>query len=136
MAHTNCIFALTQIAQDFACEHGELVARRGGPDIDCSSASAREHCELVHQHLKQVGLVAFEYEDDLTQVPHGVWAKIQFGGLLGLQRLLNQDANDGIDNIAALLVSAAKQYEDLNQLPYEDFVPAMRSYRLKRRRSR
>lgn len=81
-----CIFALTQVSNEFDCEYGDLVTRRAGPDIACRSQTHQQQCSCVYEKLKQVGLSEFDYEDDLAQVPHGIWAKIQFGGLLGMAK--------------------------------------------------
>ena len=135
-----CVFALTQILNDFGCEYGNLVTRRAGPDIACQSESMQQQCSCVYERLKRVGLDAFEFEDDLMQVPHGVWVKIQFGGLLGLQKQMDAsqqrdgDTNNKIDNIASLIKTTQTQYENLEKFPYETVVPAMQEYKPRRRR--
>ena len=132
-----CVFALPQISEDFACEYGELVTRRTGPDIACSSMQKCQQCAEVYEQFKAVGLPTFEYEDDLTQVPHGVWTKIQYGGLLGLQRHLGgQSDNTQVDNISAVITQAIHQYGSVELLPYQDLVPAMQAHKIKRRRNR
>lgn len=137
MNNDRCVFALTQVSEDFACRHGELVTRRTGPDIACNSAQMCRVCGEVYEQFKAVGLAAFEYEDDLTQVPHSIWAKIQYGGLLGLQSLLESTpARDKVDDIAALIEQGVQQYERPERLPYQNIVPAMQAYKIKRRRNR
>ena len=135
-----CVFALTQISNDFGCEYGNLVTRRAGPDIACQSETMQQQCLCVYEQLKCVGLDAFELEDDLMQVPHGVWVKIQFGGLLGLQKQLDPsqqrqgDANNKIDNIASLIKVTQMQYENLEKFPYQTVVSTMQEYKTRRRR--
>ena len=137
MSNDSCVFALPQISEDFSCEFGELVTRRAGPDIACNSVEMCQLCDSVYTQMKAAGLPAFEYEDDLTQVPHGIWVKIQYGGLLGLQQELNgQQDKDKVDNISAVIQQAIHLYEGVEQLPYPNLVPAMQSYRIKRRRTR
>lgn len=136
MSGATCIFALTQIAQEFGCEYGELVTRRTGPDIACKSEQMHRQCDCIYQQLKRVGLEDFGYEDDLTQVPHGVWAKIQFGGLLGLQAELGLTNDESVNNIAEMTTLAVKQFGGVDQLPYPKIVPAMQAYKLKRRKRR
>ena len=134
MKNDACIFALTQVSNEFACECGELVTRRAGPDIACDSEIMHKKCSYVYEELKKVGLNAFEFEDDLTQVPHGIWAKIQFGGLLGLTAELDSDVPDKIDNIAQLIKLAEQKYQLLEHIPYMNYVPAMKNYRIRRRK--
>lgn len=131
----SCVFAVTQVSNEFACEYGELVTRRAGPDIECHSEVMCKKCHLVHDEFKQVGLDAFDYEDDLTQVPYGVWMKIQFGGLLGLQaRISNAADTKSINNIGQLINGAESYYKTLDEIPYSDLVPSMKSYRNRSKR--
>ncbi|MEM7304850.1 MAG: hypothetical protein AAF372_04930 [Pseudomonadota bacterium] len=128
-----CVFALTQISNQFDCDNADLVTRRSGPDISCTSEQMSPKCAEVYEYFKRTGLDAFEFEDDLTQVPHGVWVKIQFGGLLGLHNALpgNQDR---IENISALVKLAEKEFGAIESIPYAEFVKAMKSYNPRKRK--
>lgn len=127
-----CVFALTQITNQFDCEYGELVTRRAGPDIACHSLDNQKMCISVYEYLKTIGLAEFEFEDDLTKVPHGVWAKIQFGGLMGLQSLSMPDSNQRLANISQTIQAVVEQNEELNELPVEKIIASMKSYRTRR----
>jgi len=105
-----CVFALTQVSNEFNCELGDLVTRRAGPDIACRSQKHQQQCSCVYEQLKQAGLAEFEYEDDLAQVPHGVWVKIQFGGLLGLHSLVTNNDSQEIKNITNTIQGAIELY--------------------------
>ena len=129
----HCVFALTQIANQFDCEKGRLVTRRSGPDIACSSALMSQKCLAVYERLKKVGLDEFGYEDDLTQVPHGVWAKIQFGGLQGLQESLT-GRQDKIENICALVKLAESPGGDIDNIPFSQLATAMKNYKTRKRK--
>ncbi len=129
-----CVFALTQIANEFSCQHGELVTRRAGPDIACHSEQHQQQCSCAYEQLKQAGLDAFEYEDDLTQVPHGVWVKIQFGGLLGMQKVLQDKTDNKIENITSVIQTLHAQYDEIESFPYKSLVPDMQRYSARRRR--
>ena len=128
-----CVFALTQVSNQFDCENARLVTRRAGPDISCRSASMSQKCTLVYEHLKKTGLDEFGYEDDLTQVPHGVWVKIQFGGLLGLQESV-LGIQDKIENISALVTLAENEYGVIDDIPFAKFVTTMRGYKTRKRK--
>ena len=133
-----CVFALTQIANEFACEHGELVTRRAGPDIACQSATSQQQCIEVYEYLKNIGLAELGYEDDLTQVPHGVWSKIQFGGLLGLNQLCNFSSEtrqqEKLENISQLIETVTQEYADIEAMPVDKVIAAMHAYRSRRRK--
>jgi hypothetical protein len=115
---------------------GQQVTRRGGPDVACTSEAAHQQCARLFQRMKDVALPGFGVEDDLLSMPHSVLVKIQFGGLLGLQRLLDGSAavSAEVKNIDGLIGRALKQYGNLEAIPCTAIVEDMTSYKLKRRR--
>ena len=135
MEEYKCAFSNTLITNQFGCEKGEQVTRRGGPDIACTSDEAHWRCERLFQQMKAAALPAFGVEDDLLSMPHSVLVKIQFGGLLGLQRLLETGAagSDEVKNVHALVNQAAGKYDNLDAIPCSALVEDMTSYKLKRR---
>ena len=65
-----------------------------------------------------------------------VLVKIQFGGLLGLQRLQGDSTDDSavVKNIHGLVGQAIGKQGGLDVIPCQAFVEDMTSYKLKRRR--
>ena len=129
-----CAFNGTLVAQAFGCAHGESVARRGGPDIACRSEAGHRRCAEVFERLKAAAVPAFGVEDDLLSMPHSVLMKIQHGGLVGLQRLVDGAAGTRVDNIDALVARAVARYGACEAIPCADVVGDMTGYQLKRRR--
>ena len=136
MEEYKCAFSNTLVTNQFGCEKGEQVSRRGGPDVACTSAEAHRRCESLFQRMKQAALPAFGVEDDLLSMPHSVLVKIQFGGLLGLQRLQGADTDEStaVKNIHDLVDRAIGKHGGLDSIPCPAFVEDMTSYQLKRRR--
>ena len=96
MEQHKCPFSAPLVSHQFSCTHAQEVIRRGGTEVDCTDASAHTRCEQLFHRLKAAALPAFGVEDDLLSMPHSVLVKIQYGGLLGLQRLLSDaDAPTG-----------------------------------------
>jgi hypothetical protein len=136
MADHKCAFSHPLIAGQFGCENAEQVTRRGGPDIACRSDAAHTRCEQLFQRMKAAALPAFGFEDDLLSMPHSVLVKVQYGGLLGLQRSLGAAEAEAaeVKNIHALVGRAVQAHGSLEAVPYPAFVDAMTSFVLKRRR--
>ena len=136
MEEYKCAFSNTLVTGQFGCEKGVQVTRRGGPDVVCASDEAHQQCEKLFQRMKQTALPAFGVEDDLLSMPHSVLVKIQFGGLLGLQRLQGDstDESAAIKNIHGLVGQAIGKHGGLDAIPCQAFVEDMTSYKLKRRR--
>jgi hypothetical protein len=135
MQEYKCAFSNTLVTGQFACENGKSVTRRDGPDVVCVSEEAHQRCERLFQRMKQAGLPAFGVEDDLLSMPHSVLVKIQFGGLLGLQRSLggNTAESAAVSNIHGLVDQAVGKHGGLDAIPCQAFVEDMTSYKLKRR---
>jgi hypothetical protein len=135
MEEFNCAFSNTLVTNQFGCEKAEQVARRGGPDIACTSEAAYRRCEKLFRQMKSAALPAFGVEDDPLSMPHSVSVKIQHGGLLGLQRLLDPDAagSAGVRNVHALVEQALGKYNGIDAIPFPALVQDMTSYKLKRR---
>jgi len=129
-----CAFNGTLVAGTFGCAHGEPVARRGGPDVACRSEAGHRRCAEVFERLKAAAIPAFGMEDDLLSMPHSVLMKIQHGGLVGLQRLLDGAAGARIEDIDALMARAFARYGAAESIPCADVVGDMTGYQLKRRR--
>lgn len=125
------------MTRSFACDHAEEITRRDGPDIACNSSSANNLCSELFGQLKSRALNAMDYEDDLTTLPASVLQKIQYGGLLGLQTLVNSaEQSEKVENIVSLVGKAAEQFNSIDKIPYDTCVNTIIEYKLKRRRSR
>ncbi len=128
-----CPFAATLLRHDFGCDRALEVTRRGGAEIGCIDAQARPRCAALFEALKAAALPALGFEDDLTATPHSVYVKIQFGGLLGLMRLLGEAGIERVDNVRALVEQAGRQYGDPAAIPGAGLVSAISAYRQKGR---
>ncbi|MEW6331563.1 MAG: hypothetical protein AB1560_08890 [Pseudomonadota bacterium] len=133
MDEHKCAFSNTLITNQFGCDKAEQVTRRGGPDIACTSEAGHRRCEKLFQQMKAAALPAFGVEDDLLSMPHSVLVKIQFGGLLGLQRLVDGAGAADVKNIHALIDRATGKYHDPGAIPCPELVPDMTAYKLRRR---
>ena len=133
MDEYKCAFSNTLITNQFGCEKAEQVTRRGGPDIACTADAAHQRCKRLFRQMKAAALPAFGVEDDLPSIPHSVLVKIQHGGLLGLQRLVDAAGATDVKNIHALIDRATGKYHNLDAVPCPELVPDMTSYKLRRR---
>ena len=137
MAEYKCAFNSPLVAEQFGCELAMPVTRRGGPDIACASEEAHRRCQAIMQHMKAAALPVFGVEDDPLTMPHSVLLKTQFGGLLGLQHMIDVAAEGTeVKNINALLGRALAQYGNLEAIPYGQLVDAITGHHLKRRRAK
>jgi hypothetical protein len=137
MQDLKCPFRRVLLPGDFGCRHATVVTRREGPDIACDAPETNALCGEVLERLKDVGLPALGYVDDLTQLPHGAAMKVQMGGLLGLGRVTDQADTAGVvQDVGALVEAAVDRFGGTAAIPYGDLVAEMERFQLKRRRAR
>ena len=136
MPAPKCPFQNPIIVGDCGCRLSRSVTVRNTPQIHCQSDQALETCNRLYAHLKEAGLAAFDMQDDLTTTPHGVYMKIQYGGLLGLQNLTDvvPDGNTAIADIHDLVTRVTENGTRIDELDYQTLSSVMKQQRLKRRR--
>ncbi len=131
-----CPFAAPLTQPQYHCHLAEEVVRRGGSEFNCRDAASHSRCLRLHEQLKQAALPAFEVEDDLLSMPHSVLVKIQYGGLLGLQRLLLGSSHNesGIEDIDHLVGQTVEHYGGVEDIPCTSLTGDMQAFRVSRRR--
>jgi len=135
MIDCKCSFATTLITEEYSCEMAQLVTRRAGPDIACSTEQGSDRCQQVYADLKAIGLPAFGAEDDLLKTPASVYGKIQYGGLLGLAKTISSnDKIEAVDNIYQLLEQVMERYETYDNIPHQELVSSMLKIKIKRKK--
>ncbi len=138
MMEFKCPFNQTLRSEAFGCVHAATITRRDGPDVGCTSQPAQERCSALFEQMKRSALPAFGVADDPQQMPHSVVVKVQYGGLLGLQRHLGFASPEParVENIDALVARAVTVCGSLTDIPYAALVGDISAYKVKRRRNR
>ncbi len=139
MIDCKCSFVATLITEDYACEKAQLVTRRAGPDIACTSEAGSQCCVQLYNQFKAVSLPAFGAEDDLLKTPASVYNKIQYGGLLALKKAVVMDDNTQdrkVDNIFDLVQHAEIKFKSIENIPFDQFVENMKEFKIKRKKSK
>jgi hypothetical protein len=136
MGEHKCPFSAPLITRQFGCANSQEVIHRGGAEINCTDTAAHARCDLLFQRMKAEALPAFGVEDDLLSMPHSVQVKIQYGGLLGLQRLLRAEPQvaERVDDVNALVAEAALRFGD--EVPCAPLVDDITTFKPRARRGR
>lgn len=136
MEEYKCPFSAPLVTRQFGCATSQEVIHRGGAEINCMDAAAQSCCSQLFQQMKLAALPAFGVEDDLLSMPHSVLVKIQYGGLLGLQRLLRAESQvaERVDDIRALVAEASLRFND--EIPYASLVDNITAFKPRARRGR
>ncbi len=133
-----CAFNSTLNADQFGCQYSKAVVRKGGLEVACTGKNVHERCALLFEKMKYAVLPELGLKDDLLSIPHSVLVKVQFGGLLGLQRKYGAAEPQAarVDNIHELVTTALTKCGDLDSIPYQEFVGDITGYRLPKRSRR
>lgn len=138
MEECKCPFSAPLVTRQFGCAHAQEVIHRGGTEINCKDVAAHAQCDQLFQRLKAAALPAFGVEDDLLSMPHSVLVKIQYGGLLGLQRVLRATPQvaERVEDIQALVSEAVVRFGRAADMPCAPFVTDMTAFKPRARRGR
>jgi hypothetical protein len=136
MVEHKCPFSAPLVARQFGCAVSREVIHRGGTEINCTDVAAQARCDLLYQRMKSEALPAFGVEDDLLSMPHSVLVKIQYGGLLGLQRMLHAEPQlaERVEDVQALVAEAALRFD--NEVPCAPLVEDITAFKPRARRGR
>jgi len=138
MEEFKCPFSAPLITQQFGCTKAIEVVRRGGAEINCTDAVTQSRCDQLFQCLKLEALPSFGVEDDLLSMPHSVSVKIQYGGLLGLQRLLRAAPQlaERVEDVQVLIAEATARFGGVTRIPCTPLVDDITAYKPRARRGR
>jgi len=136
MEEYKCPFSAPLITRQFGCANSQEVIHRGGAEINCTDAAAHARCDLLFQRMKAAALPAFGVEDDLLSMPHSVLVKIQYGGLLSLQRVLRaaSQAGERVEDVRVLVAEASLRFSDA--VPCALLVDDITAFKPRARRGR
>lgn len=134
MADLKCPFSLPLVTGEHACPRGREVTRRGGTEIQCQAPDAWADCQWLSDCLKGIVLARRGLADDLLEVPHGVWARIQHAGPAAVARLTHPAAGDrGVTDLGAVAGAARRRFGQCEALAQTDIGTDIERYPMRRR---
>ena len=125
-----CLFEKSILSRKTMCEHAHRFCLADREGVGCKTKSAFMLCKDLLTQLRNNARFALKQTNVDEPLPHAKEIKIQTGGLLGLKSILEgqnlveeQNEQDQlIENIFALVQQAISQYGDLNTLPYDEIA--------------
>jgi hypothetical protein len=133
-----CVFEKAINARRCSCilsKRFNLADREG---VACLEDSANRRCEKILVLLRQNASFALQMTKVNGPLPHAKEMKVQIGGMLGIQKLLEPDlaGNENVQNIDGLNQLAIENYGSLENLPFTDIVKSVVSFKGRQRKSR
>lgn len=117
------------------CHRFNLADREG---VACMSATGNAICTEFLNTLRIKARFSLRLTHSDKPLPHAKEIRVQTGGLLGLQELIEPDKADSshVINIIGLLDAAIEHYEHLNNLPYNIIVQSVVKFEGRKKRQR
>lgn len=132
-----CPFDKTILSTRFACRlsHRGQVGER--VVVYCTQSRALRRCEEYLDRVRQASRFALKCTDVQQPLPFGQETKVRYGGLLGLQALLDPALGDQgqVDDIDRVQCSALARYGQLDAIPYGEIVKSVVQFENRRRRN-
>jgi len=130
-----CVFekAILSLKCNCAYQHMFRLADRHG--VGCTDAVKQQNCRYFLDHLRRQTRFIFKTDID-GPLPHNREIKVQNGGMLGLQQLLEDRSADSVDDIAGLIQASVEKYGSMEDIPYNRIMPAVTAYQVRTRRKR
>lgn len=129
-----CSFEKAILTRVCDCELAGKINLAEREAVSCRSAGACADCGALHALLRHNAMFTFKLIHE-GPLPHAKELKVQCGGLLGLQRVLEVEAADQarVANVFGLVAAAQKKYGSLSELPYSEIVQSIAAYEGRRR---
>jgi hypothetical protein len=133
---SRCQFEKTLLSRRSTCSRGKgfnLADREG---VSCQSPAARERCAVLLETLRENARFALHLTEIDGALPFNKEIKVQTGGLLGLQKLLDPEsgAAEKAEDIYSLISRAEQKYGSLSAIPYCEIMPSIVSFEGRKRR--
>lgn len=133
-----CIYekALNARQVGCSCMRRFYLADREG--VGCQSDEALARCTAFLERTRDSARFALQMPRIGGPLPHNKEIRVQAGGLLGLQALLDpeRDGATTVDDAFDLLNRAEARFGDVGRIPYQEVVKQVTRFRGRERRSR
>jgi len=142
LADIRCIFEKAllshqgkQLATCRLSRHFCLADREG---YACENSESSLKCGEFLKIAREKSSFVLKLLDVKSPLPHNMEIRVQVGGLLGLEKALNTNAEISleIDGISKILDQAEKQYGKLDELPYGEIIQSVVQFQGRQRRQR
>jgi hypothetical protein len=133
-----CPFEKALVAKRCFCEKAVRLNIAEREVAGCSSADIAADCGTLLDLLRHNAQFALHLTHVEGGLPHAKEMKVQCGGLLGLQGVLEPDwaGTETVENVFGLVREAVERFGDLDSLPYGEIVKTVSAFEIRRRPGR
>jgi len=134
----NCLFEKGILANQCNCPQASrfYLAERIG--VNCGYDEGQTQCNELLELLLHQARFTLKSTHELRALPHAKAIRLQVGGLRGLHSSLypGEEVPIIIDDVFQLIRLAKKEFQSLEQLPFQEIIKQMAAYQGRSRRSK
>ncbi len=126
-----CVFEKSILSRRSACNRARRFRLADREGVSCISPADHERCRLFLDYLRQQARFALGLTGIEGQLPFNKEIKVQTGGLLGLQQMLDdaEQPAEQVRDVNELVREALARYERLEDIPFQRLMPSIVSFR-------
>ncbi len=130
-----CVFEKAVNSRVCNCSRAHRFHLADREGVACGFETARVLCQRCLEGLRRNARFALGLIQADSPLPHGAEIRVQNGGLLGLQGLLDDspDPPGTVADICAVVAQALDRFGSVEALPYDRIVPSVVRYQGRRR---
>jgi hypothetical protein len=131
-----CVFEKAINARRCRCELSKRFNLADREGVTCLDDTGNQYCKEILGLLRQNASFALQMTKVPGPLPHAKEMKVQVGGMLGMQKLLQPGlaGNEDVHNIDGLNRLALEKYGRLENLPFTEIVQTIVSFKGRQRK--
>ncbi len=122
-----CVFEKAINARRCSCNKSQRFNLADREGVSCTGESSCNRCKQLLELLRNNASFALQMTSVPGPLPHAKEVKVQIGGMLGIQKLLQPEKSDDdqVHDINGLAETAVQQFGSLENLPYSEIVKSI-----------
>lgn len=128
-----CPFEKAILSSRCNCSQSQRLYLAEREGITCISEEIYSLCSVLLEQLCIKAQFALKLMRTGEPLPHAKAMKVQCGGLLGLQTILQNKSSDNqhVEDISTLILQAITTFKQFEQLPYQEIVKFISTYQVR-----
>ena len=132
---TRCIFEKALCSLRCACSKSKPFRLADRTCYGCHSPTDQKQCVALLTHLRNQTRFVFKINEIDGPLPHNKEIRVQNGGLLGLQKLLDIE-QEKVADVQAVISHATEKFGSIDQLPFDVLMQSIMAYKTRPKKQR
>ena len=130
-----CVFEKSMCSLHASCAQGRMFRLADRHGYACHNEQAQKQCSQLLDHLRQQTRFVFKLSEIDGPLPHNKEIRVQNGGLLGLQKLLDSTESEvRVEDVHQLISQVIDRYGSIDKLPFNVLMQSVTEYKARPKR--